>query len=538
VPAGPWRRRPPLLALVLLLALAACTGGRSGGRAATGHGAAPRRGGTLAIALVAPASLDPAQATSLGARILAGNLFEGLTALDAAGAVRPAVAASWSSDPGLRRWSFRLRPDARWADGGQVRADDFVFAWQRLGSPTTRPRPPPADALLGAVSGYQAFAAGRAARLAGLQAPDPATLVVQLDRPLADLPAVVASPRLAPLPHARAGRGLAAWLARPAGDGPFQPAGRYAPGRPLTLVRNPRYPGPPALLDKVRVDTVPDEQTAWLELQSGQVAFAPVPADQADAARAVFGASADGRTRPGLLQGPALAVWTLDLDLKSKPLADPRRRRAIALAIDRPRLAAALAGTWAPAAGLVPPGVPGAGQATCAACAHDPAQARALLAQAGGTLRLSLRVRDAAADRRAAQLLAEDLARVGVHLDVQPTSSSSSSPRPAQLAATGWAADTPRMDAFLFDRFHSHGGANPGGYASPAADRLLEAARATPDEAAATRADQQAEALLLGDLPAVPVLVARHAAVLAAGVAGFDLTPWSTVDLAAVSLSA
>ena len=44
-----------------------------------------------------------------------------------AGAIRPAVAASWSSDPACR-WEFRLRPDAdaRWSDGSLVRAADFT----------------------------------------------------------------------------------------------------------------------------------------------------------------------------------------------------------------------------------------------------------------------------------------------------------------------------------------------------------------------------------------------------------------------------
>ena len=71
--------------------------------------------------------------------------------------------------------------------------------------------------------------------------------------------------------------------------------------------------------------------------------------------------------------------------------------------------------------------------------------------------------------------------------------------------------------------------------ADPAAGLLARAA-ATGDPAGRRRLAVQAEAALLGQLPVVPVLALRHAAVLLPGVRGFDLTPAGTVDLAAVSL--
>ena len=115
--------------VLALVAAAGCTGGGSGSsNGSRGGGAAPqgRSGGTLAIALLDPGPLDPARADGLEDEIVLGNLFDGLTAIDPAGAVRPAVAASWTSDPSLRRWEFRLRPDNRWSDGSPVRSSDFT----------------------------------------------------------------------------------------------------------------------------------------------------------------------------------------------------------------------------------------------------------------------------------------------------------------------------------------------------------------------------------------------------------------------------
>jgi oligopeptide transport system substrate-binding protein len=89
--------------------------------------------------------------------------------------------------------------------------------------------------------------------------------------------------------------------------------------------------------------------------------------------------------------------------------------------------------------------------------------------------------------------------------------------------------------AAALQRFSSRDPARPPGFADPAVDRLLDQAAATADEPARVSRYRQAEAATLADLPVAPVLALRHAAVLAPGVEGFDLTPWGTVDLAAVT---
>jgi oligopeptide transport system substrate-binding protein len=535
--------RARLLAAAVTLVLVGCTGGGSGSSDASGGsrggGAAPRgrAGGTLAIALLDPGPLDPARAAGMEDEIILGNLFDGLTAIDPSGAVRPAVAASWTSDPTLRRWDFRLRPEARWSDGSPVEAADFVFAWRRLADPRATPRPFPARTLLADVTGYRAFAAGRTRSIAGLQAPDPATLRVALDRPSADFPAMVAAVPLSPLPAAQVRRGPAAYLARPVGNGPFRLA---SPAHPLTLERNPAYRGPPALLDRVSVHTVPDEQTAWLELQHGRVRFAPVPQDQLAAARTVYGRSADGRTHPGLLEGPTLTTWQLTFNLRSNPARSLRWRQAVSLAINRRRLATATAAS--PATALVPAATPGSGSSggggsagpPCAACGYHPARARTLVAKAEvGRTPVQLTAPSGGEGRRIASLVAGDLAAAGLEVTV-----SSSPSREAPASLIRHVAPYPRPAASLTARFAGRGTANLTGYASMAVDRLLDQAGSTPDDPARTTLYRQAEAAILADLPTAPLLVDHHAAVLAPGIQGFDLTPWGALDLATVSLPA
>src|SRR6266542_141375 len=195
------RARGRLLAFVLCCALltAGCTHRSSRPGDPGGASAAPRVGGTLRIALVTPGSLDPAQATSAEWRLLVGNLFDSLTTLDPAGTVRPAAAASWSSDQTMRHWRFQLRAGAKYAGGQTVQARDFKTAWERLANPRTRPRPASAAGLLGIVDGYPALQAGRGSAISGIAAPDAATLVVDLSQPFADFPALVADPWLSPI---------------------------------------------------------------------------------------------------------------------------------------------------------------------------------------------------------------------------------------------------------------------------------------------------------------------------------------------------
>jgi ABC-type transport system substrate-binding protein len=531
------------LVAVALVAVAGCTGGgESGSGGSGGGGVAPqgRRGGTLAIALLDPGPLDPARATALEDEVVLGNLFDGLTAIDPAGAVRPAVAASWSSDPALRRWEFRLRPDARWSDGSPVRSSDFTFAWQRLADPKAPAgAAPAARTLLSGVTGYRAFTGGHARTIAGLETPDPTTLVVRLDRPFADLPALVAALPLSPLPAALVRPDPAAYLTRPVGNGPFRVAVPTRPGRSLTLDRNPAYQASPVLPDKVSVHVAPDEQTAWLELQNGRVAFAPVPTDQLAAARTVYGPSADGRTRPGLLQGPTLTAWHLTFNLKSEPGGNPTWRQAVSLAIDRDRVAAAMGGSAATT--LVPLATPGWGvgagstgggpgaasggagaDPVCPACEHDPARARSLLAKAkAGDVPVTLAVPAGEEAHRIAAMVADDLGDVGVDVEVDPTPDGG-----APVTLVRGFAPYPRPDPFLSDLSST----------SPQATRLLDQARATPDDPARTTRYHKAEAAILADLSATPILTDHHAAVLTPGPQGVDLTPWDTLDLATVSL--
>jgi peptide/nickel transport system substrate-binding protein len=73
----------------------------------------PHYGGTLRVEIEG----DPWQRPDGLARRL---VFDGLTALDTNGEVRPALAVEWESENGDHRWQFRLRPGVHFHDGSPL----------------------------------------------------------------------------------------------------------------------------------------------------------------------------------------------------------------------------------------------------------------------------------------------------------------------------------------------------------------------------------------------------------------------------------
>lgn len=86
-----------------------------------------------------PQTLDPQQMYGQPDMVMANMFMEGLLrAGKEEGEVIPGVAESYEFDEETNTYTFKLNPNAKWADGKQVTADDFFFAW-RLAMDTTAP---------------------------------------------------------------------------------------------------------------------------------------------------------------------------------------------------------------------------------------------------------------------------------------------------------------------------------------------------------------------------------------------------------------
>ena len=81
----------------------------------------PHYGGTLRVETAGDAWQRP---DGLARRLV----YDGLTVLDARGAVQPALATEWSADNDAHRWQFKLRAGVRWQDGTALTSVNVVAA--------------------------------------------------------------------------------------------------------------------------------------------------------------------------------------------------------------------------------------------------------------------------------------------------------------------------------------------------------------------------------------------------------------------------
>lgn len=81
-------------------------------------------------------SLDPQFAQGAGSRLIIYNCFEGLLRLDETGEPVPGAGEYTISMGGLC-YEFEINEGALWSDGSPVLADDFLFSFERIFSPST-----------------------------------------------------------------------------------------------------------------------------------------------------------------------------------------------------------------------------------------------------------------------------------------------------------------------------------------------------------------------------------------------------------------
>jgi oligopeptide transport system substrate-binding protein len=177
-----------------------------------------------------PEYLDPAMATGTTDINPIDAMFDGLTDHDMNGFPEPSAATSWEIAPDQRRFTFHLRPDARWSDGRPLTAHDFAYQMMRVLHPTTASRN--AESLWRLKNG-ELYTANRVRKVmrdaAGLRAGDIVEVVG-----LAGAVAANVKDLVVPDSNLRASRGRLAL--RDLGAPADQAYASVPPGEPVTLI--------------------------------------------------------------------------------------------------------------------------------------------------------------------------------------------------------------------------------------------------------------------------------------------------------------
>jgi len=138
-----------------------------------------QRGGVLRLAAADDVpTLDPALGYDSRSMTYEQLLFETLVTYDDANELIPQLAERWTISDDLRVFRFTLPSGVTFSDGTPLTATDFVGSLERVLDPKTRSQ---GAEYYRRIRGATPFVDGTAPHVAGLQAPDATTLVIELE---------------------------------------------------------------------------------------------------------------------------------------------------------------------------------------------------------------------------------------------------------------------------------------------------------------------------------------------------------------------
>ena len=328
-------------------------------------------GGTLTRAMTAePTSLDPQGAANSGLNLVLPYLFDTLVTRTRDGRFVGHLAESWQASADGRSIDFKLRSGVRFHDGTPLNAAAVAFTFDRFKK-----------------IGDKSPIAANIKEISRVEAVDDLTVRFSFDKPTATLWSTLAMPYagiLSPKAVEAAGDGFGS---RPVGTGPFK-MGEWQRGVGITLVRNPDYSwGPaevdnkgPVKLDKLVFKVIPDANTQFSALQSGEVDVIfitePTFLDRVKA-------NSNLRLEPINLD----SLIYLGYNCAKPPFDDVKVRQGLSHAVNKAEIVKTALGGFGIEAGTpLPPSLLGYDQSLSSfGQSYDPARVKALLSEAGFT---------------------------------------------------------------------------------------------------------------------------------------------------------
>jgi ABC-type transport system substrate-binding protein len=473
----------------------------------------PRRGGTLHLAtMVDVRSLDPAGLTDSVALAPLHLMFAGLVDLDEHAQVVADLAERWSVEDGGRTYRFFLRRGVQMHDGAELTAEDVKRSVERALHPST---PDPNASYFEGIVGYGDYAAGRTRHLGGVEVDGPYAVTFRLSAPDATFLPMMTMHSLRPVCQSAGDRFDDAWT--PCGAGPFMlPPGGLQRGTGLRLVRFAGYfrPGLP-YLDAVEWAFGVQPLAQRFRFESGELDVVR-DLSQADLLRY----SADPRWKPFSASEGDTSEYGELLNTRMPPFDNVEIRRAVAAAIDwtHVRLLEPTSITLSPQP--IPPGIPGH-DASVPGQQHDLAAALEHMKRAGHPFdpqtgrggwpaSIVVPVYDQGLDGSVAQLVEQDLKKIGLRLDLRLVSWQTllairDRPDGAAMAAASWSMDYPDPSSFFDPLFTTAAippaGANDAFYSNPRVDELVALAHRDMDPPRRGALYREAAALLCDEAP-------------------------------------
>ncbi len=492
-----------------------------------------------------PEDIDPHIVTGVPEHHIITAITEGLVGEDPVDLHPvPGVAESWTSNENLTVWTFHFRTNAVWTTGEPVTAADFVASFERILNPGLGSK---YAYMLYVMQGAEEYNTGKLKDFTkvGAQAIDDRTLEITLNSPTPYFLGLLNHYTWFPV-HIETikkhgplyGRGNL-WTQPDnfVGNGPFR-LKAWTLNDKLVVERNPTYwDAANVKLDEIHFYAIVSADTQEKYFRAGQMHNAyQIVADKIPTYQ---------KNNPDLLHiAPHLASYFYRFNTKTGPTADVRVRKALTMAIDRKSIVANVTqGGQLPATFFTPPGV--AGYTTTAGFKEDLEAARKLLTEAGfpggkGLPPVQILYNTDENHRSIAEAIQEMWSKnLGitatlanqewkVYLDSQRKLN-------YQVSRAGWTGDYPDPNTFL-DMWTSWSQQNQTGWSNPEYDALIRKAGTTADMVKRLEYFDQAEKILMDELPIMPIYIYTRVYLLDPSVKGWHETvldhhPWKHVYL-------
>ncbi|WP_434721620.1 ABC transporter substrate-binding protein [Mesorhizobium sp. RIZ17] len=292
---------------------------------AAGFGAAPSLaragapGATIRVGSSVPAAaIDPVTIADAGGLLVMQQVAEFLCVDGPDLVLKPALAESWSPNTDGTVWTFKLRKGVKFHSGGEMKAEDVVASIDRLADPAN------SSNALSVFTGI--LQKGNTKKV------DDYTVEFHLDAPNGNFPYMVSSDNYNAVIIPASYKG--GYEQSFDGTGPFK-LEKYTPKVGASFVRNDDYWGEKALPDRTEFTFFTDIQPQILALQGDQI-------DIINQMPVLAGVAVLNDPNVDIISLKSSAHQQLHMHCDEGPTKDARVRRAIALCLDREKLAAGL----------------------------------------------------------------------------------------------------------------------------------------------------------------------------------------------------
>ncbi|MER6396621.1 ABC transporter substrate-binding protein [Kitasatospora sp. NPDC086009] len=531
-------------ATAIALAATACsTSSKSSDKASSG-------GGTIAVQLGEPQhGLVPQNtAESEGAEVL-GAVFAGLVEYDNKTNEPKLRVAESIESADSKLWTIKLKDGYTFHNGEKVTAQSFVDAWNWGANQDNAAEGLP---FFAKIEGSEDLAPGKdkkptTDKLKGLTVVDDKTFTVSLTQPFSQFKTMLGYNAFYPLPKAFF-TDPKTFADKPIGNGPFEMDGAWEHNKQIKVKRYENFPASDgkAKLQGVTFKIYDNLDTAYNDLRADNIqATDKLPISALSSVKGEFG--------DRYIYKPESGVGYIGFPIATNPATygKPEIRKAISMAIDREAITKTIfSGTRVPADDFINPLIPGYRKGAMGdAAKYDPAKAKALFDQAGGVPgnTIELGYNADGGHKEWIEAVANQLKKnLGIEVTTKPFEKfgkildALGEKQYSGAFRMAWSMDYPSIENYLrpiFSKVAIENGSNYGGYVNDKFEDLLNQADQAKTQDEGQKLYQQADDILVQDLPYIPVYTYMSSAAYSKKIKNFDTDAQGRMNLDEVELA-